>query len=285
VDLRTGTVCYDITVTGIGVAIEPAAGIGNAHIHSRAQDGGIAVDLETEFTAVAGVAETYQAIGCGTAPRRVLVDILLHPEQYYVNDAYRRLPVVQDWGGPIGFWTATRHPDWFRAFVIGNTWAWPLRDDRSIEWFSKILGSRRLGGVLVRQGDVFVNLFMKGGMRRKKLSIDEQFMYRRPHPTPESREPVHVLPREILAADNFLAEVKQGLGRVADKPALIVWGPKDPGFKERHRVRWEGIFRNHRTVILPGAAQYIQEDAPEEIVRCNQRLVAWNRLVIINRGA
>ncbi len=30
--------------------------------------------------------------------------------------------MVQDWGGPIGFWVATRHPEWFRAFVIGNTW-------------------------------------------------------------------------------------------------------------------------------------------------------------------
>jgi hypothetical protein len=64
---------------------EPAARIGNAHIHSRAQDGAIAVDLATQFKAVDAAADTYQAIGCGTAPRRVLVDILLHAEQYYVN--------------------------------------------------------------------------------------------------------------------------------------------------------------------------------------------------------
>ena len=33
--------------------------------------------------------------------------------------------MVQDWGGPIGFAVATRHPERFAAFVIGNTWAWP----------------------------------------------------------------------------------------------------------------------------------------------------------------
>jgi hypothetical protein len=44
--------------------------------------------------------------------------------------------------------------------------------------------------------------------------------------------PVQVMPREILAAHQLLAEVEQGLGRVADKPALIVWGDKDPGFRE-----------------------------------------------------
>jgi hypothetical protein len=85
VDLRSGTVCYDITVTGIGEPTEPAAGIGNAHIHSYPLNGAIAVDLETQFVLVAGTTDTYQAADCVTAPRQVLVDILLHPEDYYVN--------------------------------------------------------------------------------------------------------------------------------------------------------------------------------------------------------
>ena len=85
VDLRRGTVCYDITVTGIGEPTEPAAGIGNAHIPSYLLNGAIAVDLETQFIAVAGTTDTYRATECVTAPRQVLVDILLHPEDYYVN--------------------------------------------------------------------------------------------------------------------------------------------------------------------------------------------------------
>jgi hypothetical protein len=85
VDLRTGTVCYNIIVTGIGEPAEPAAGIGNAHIHSYAESGAIAVDIETEFVPVDGAVDTYQATGCVTEERRVLVDILLHPEDYYVN--------------------------------------------------------------------------------------------------------------------------------------------------------------------------------------------------------
>jgi haloalkane dehalogenase len=70
--------------------------------------------------------------------------------------------MVQDWGGPIGFWVATRHPEWFRAFVIGNTRAWPMRGERSTEWFSKALGSPVPGGLLVRRADRFVNVFMRG---------------------------------------------------------------------------------------------------------------------------
>lgn len=58
----------------------------------------------------------------------------------------------------------------------------------------------------------------------------------------------------------------RGLSQVAGKPALILWGEKDPAFKEPLRLRWVRMFPNHRTEILRGASHYIQEDAPEEIV-------------------
>ena len=77
--------CYNITVSDIGVPTEPVAGIGNAHIHSHPAGGAIAVDLETQFSAVEGAVDTYQASDCVTAPRRVLIDILRNPEQYYIN--------------------------------------------------------------------------------------------------------------------------------------------------------------------------------------------------------
>lgn len=82
-DLRTGTVCYDISVTGVDAPTEPAPGLGNAHIHDFASGGGIAVDLETSFTLMGG---SYVADGCVTVRKRSeLVEILLHPEDYYVN--------------------------------------------------------------------------------------------------------------------------------------------------------------------------------------------------------
>ncbi len=216
------------------------------------------------------VALDYPGFGLSTAPAGYSYTVAEHArvvegfvEQLRLRDITL---MVQDWGGPIGFWVATRHPESFRAFVIGNTWAWPMTSDRSAAWFSRILGSARVGGALVRRADIFTNVFMRGGIRRKRLSVDEWFMYKRPHPTAESRVPVHVMPREILAADSLLAAVEQGLARVADKPALLVWGDKDMAFREPHRLRWEQTFPNHRTTILRGASHYIQEDAPEEIV-------------------
>jgi haloalkane dehalogenase len=174
--------------------------------------------------------------------------------------------MVQDWGGPIGFSVAVRHPERFRAFVIGNTFGWPVRGEKTFERFSKLMGSDFPGGLLVKQLDLFTKVFVPGGIKRKKLSQAEKDMYKRPHPTPASRIPVHVMPREILAAHELLLEVEQGLPRVAHLPALIVWGDRDQAFKEPQRRRWESTFPHHKTVILKGASHYIQEDAPEEIV-------------------
>jgi haloalkane dehalogenase len=87
--------------------------------------------------------------------------------------------------------------------------------------------------------------------------------YRGPFPTPESRQPVAVFPREILASRPFLAEVERGLPALRDRPALIVWPTRDVAFRERERRRWEATFPDHRTTLLEGAGHYIQEDAGE----------------------
>jgi haloalkane dehalogenase len=216
------------------------------------------------------IAVDYPGFGLSTAPAGYGFTVAEHArtlealiEKLDLRDVTM---MVQDWGGPIGMWSATRHPERFRAFVIGNTWAWPSTGDKTAERFSKLLGSNWPGGFLVERADIFVNLFLQGGMKRKKLTPEERAMYKQPHPTPESRVPVHVMPREILAAHDFLDEVARGLEKISDKPALIVWAERDPAFKEPQRLRWEQTFPRHRTEILRGASHYIQEDAPEEIV-------------------
>jgi haloalkane dehalogenase len=172
--------------------------------------------------------------------------------------------MVQDWGGPIGFAVATRHPDRFSRFVIGNTWAWP-KSDPGTQLFSRMLGGP-VGRRLIAQRNLFVERILPAGVRRRRLTDTEMAAYRGPFPTPASRRPTAVFPREILAARPFLAEVERRLPVLRDRPALIVWPTGDVAFRTRERRRWEELFPDHRTVILEGAGHYIQEDAPDEIV-------------------
>jgi haloalkane dehalogenase len=172
--------------------------------------------------------------------------------------------MVQDWGGPIGFGAATRQPDRFAAFVIGNTWAWP-KSDPGTQVFSRFLGGP-IGRRLILKRNFFVEKAIPGSMKLKELPQEVMDAYRGPFPDPESRVAVAVFPREILRSRPFLAEVERGLRQLTDRPALIVWPTADLAFRERERRRWEELFANHRTVTLEGAGHYIQEEAPEEIV-------------------
>jgi haloalkane dehalogenase len=171
--------------------------------------------------------------------------------------------MVQDWGGPIGFAVATRHPERFTAFVIGNTWAWP-KSDPMTQLFSRLLGGS-VGRRLILNRNLFVEVALGRGVRRP-LTDAAMEAYRGPFPTPGSRWPTAVLPREILASRPFLADIERRLPELRDRRALLVWPTRDPAFGDRERRRWEDLFPDHRTVVLEGAGHYIQEDAPDDIV-------------------
>jgi haloalkane dehalogenase len=214
------------------------------------------------------IAVDYPGFGLSTAPEGYGYTPVEHSRvvERLVNELDLRdvTIMVQDWGGPIGFSVATHNADRFAAFVIGNTWAWPKSDpDTQVFW--RFLGGP-IGKRLILNRNLFVERILPGGVRRTKLTPEVMDAYRRPFPTPRSRIPTWVFPREILGSRPFLAQVEAGLAKVADRPALIVWPTKDVAFKDPERKRWEEIFADHRTVTLEGAGHYIQEDAPEEIV-------------------
>jgi haloalkane dehalogenase len=174
--------------------------------------------------------------------------------------------LCQDWGGPIGFDVAGRLPDRFRAFVIGNTWAWPMTDSRGARVFSRVLGSGA-GRRLIQNRNVFVEKILPRATRERRLPDRVMEQYRGPFPTPASRYPVAVMPGQILAATPWFAEVERGLRALADRPTLLVWPTDDVAFRSAERERWESTFHSHTTVLLEGARHYIGEDAPDEIVR------------------
>jgi haloalkane dehalogenase len=123
-----------------------------------------------------------------------------------------------------------------------------------------------VGRQLILRRNFFVEKIIPAGVRRKKLSEAVMNAYRGPFPTPESRVPTHVFPRAILASRPFLAEVAHRLPALSNRPALIVWPTNDIAFRTPERKRWEETFPNHHTITLKGAGDYVQEDAPEEIV-------------------
>src|SRR5262249_34931367 len=99
--------------------------------------------------------------GYGYAPREHAAVLEQFVEQLDLQDVTL---MVEDWGGPIGFAVATRHPQRFSSFVIGTTWAWP-KNDSCTQVFSGVLGGP-IGGYLILKRNFFVERILPGNAKR-----------------------------------------------------------------------------------------------------------------------
>ncbi len=170
--------------------------------------------------------------------------------------------VMQDWGGPIGFALAADHPDLVDGVVVGNTWAWPLRGERRMEVFSRIMGGP-VGRVMARAFNGVWRFFMMRGFRRKPAR-NVMAMYAAPFRTGD-RIQTSIFPRELIKAVDLEQQAERGLESLRERPALLLWGIKDFAFKDTERSRFEDAFANHRTVLLD-ASHFWQEDQPDTAV-------------------
>ncbi|HLE46728.1 MAG TPA: alpha/beta fold hydrolase, partial [Candidatus Thermoplasmatota archaeon] len=91
------------------------------------------------------------------------------------------IPVMQDWGGPIGMGFATRHPDLIAGFVVHNTWAFVNNPPMTLPWLFRFLVLGKGGWSRATKRNLFTEVFIGKGQRKKGPELDP---YRAPHPTP-----------------------------------------------------------------------------------------------------
>jgi haloalkane dehalogenase len=167
------------------------------------------------------------------------------------------------WGGPIGLGLAGRRPELVRGVVIANTWAWP--DDRlKVRLFSALMGGP-LSPLLVDRLNLMIRLYLPFNLKRASLTDAERGAYEGPFP-PDKRWIMRVFPREIVRGRAYLREVEANLSKVTGKPAIIIWPDSDPGFGGAELARWQSLFPAAPTVVLRRAGQFVDEDAPDDIV-------------------
>ncbi len=181
----------------------------------------------------------------------------------------RVIPVVQDWGGPIGLGFAARHPDKIAGLVILNTWAFTTRGTPKLPVWFKVLTRGKVGDFVMGSRNAFVEQLMP------KLLVaptTERIMdgYRHPFPNKESRAGVVAFPRMIPTSDRHpdwdtMDTIEQALPRL-DVPAIILWGTKDPAFsKSRAHLFHELLPRALAPIWFDEAGHYLQEDIPGEL--------------------
>jgi haloalkane dehalogenase len=113
----------------------------------------------------------------------------------------------------------------------------------------------------------FVSRFFFSRGLAHKADPEVLAVYLAPWRDRERRIAAVVAPRQLIAASPYLKEVEAGLPKLADRPALIVWGNKDFAFRDTERTRFERAFLKHKTVLFDDASHFLQEDAGERIAQ------------------
>ncbi len=222
-------------------------------------------ELSSEFRCVAldypGFGLSEAADGYGYRPAEHAGVTARFIESLDLDDV---IVMLHDWGGPIGVAAAASARERIRGLVVGNTWAWPVNGDLHFEVFSRTMGGA-VGRELIRRLNLFVNLTIPAGHRRRRISGHELQHYQRPMATRERRNATAVLPRAIIADRGFLESVAADLELLRDLPSLLLWADGDPAFRDRERRRWQDLLPNRIDVTIAGAGHFVQSDAPQDV--------------------
>lgn len=171
--------------------------------------------------------------------------------------------VGQDWGGPVSLGIDVERADRVSGVVLGNTWFWPATPSFTV--FSAAMSSGPIQRRILERNFFVETLMPRFG--HGTYTDAEMRHYTAVQPTPEARRGVAELPKQIRAAGPLLAGIERDVpAKLGGKPALIVWGHRDRGFRRRAIVpRIQRAFSDAEVLDLPRAGHYFQEEAPDEV--------------------
>jgi haloalkane dehalogenase len=180
---------------------------------------------------------------------------------------------LHDWGGPIGLFWASRHPERVHSLVILNTWVHRPTGPVDLPLPLRLARMRGVGELLVKGLHVIVRAFLLGAgvLERERLTTNVRRAYLAPHRTWSARAGILRFPRDFPAGPEgdvaaFQDEIHRGMAALASVPVFIAWAGKDVVLGRAILDRWLADFPNATLLELPGSGHFLQEDAHELVI-------------------
>lgn len=193
--------------------------------------------------------------------------------------------VVHDWGSALGMDFARRNPDRVKSIVFMEAIVAPAMPIPSYEAmgdggeFFRNVRTPGVGEEMILRNNMFVEVVLPELGTVRKLTDVERQAYREPYPTPESRKPTLVWPREVPIAGEpaDVLEIVEHNGTWLHEtgiPKLMFYA--EPGAFGGPQVAayFAKNLKNIETNYVGPGFHYIQEDHPHMIGRA---LADWLR--------
>ena len=174
--------------------------------------------------------------------------------------------VVHDFGGPIGLPLGLDESHDVTALVVLNTWMWPLDNDPQIVKAGRLLGGA-FGRFLYGYANASLRLLMPrayGSRARLTPAVYQQYLA----PFRERRDRVlvlHRLAQSLLGSHRHYDGLWRQAKQIANRPALIVWGMRDPAFGPTYLTRWTDLLPHADVLRIEDAGHWPHEEASERV--------------------
>ncbi|MCP2287640.1 haloalkane dehalogenase [Nocardia amikacinitolerans] len=180
--------------------------------------------------------------------------------------------VGHDWGGALGMDWAARHPGRVRGIALIETFLRPMEWSEmpplGAELFRKFRSAE--GERMVLEENMFIEFNLPHGVTN--LAKEDHDVYRAPYPTPATRKPLLMWPREIPLGGEpaDVVDIVRNYGRyLAETPeiaTLIMVLENGTGLGSAESAQWAATtFANAELVSIPPAGHHAPEDRPHEI--------------------
>jgi haloalkane dehalogenase len=173
--------------------------------------------------------------------------------------------VVHDAGGPIGLPWAMDRPERVRNLVLFNTWMWSLKDNRLCMRLAHLVGNpiNRIYYRLLNASPTFIMPALFAD--RHRLPKPTQQQYLEPFRSFKAREGIYRMIEALEDSDDWFEKQWERRERLADKPALLLWGMKDPLYGESYLNRWLGLFHDYHSQRYYDTGRFVPDEAPRRV--------------------
>jgi len=187
--------------------------------------------------------------------------------------------VIHDWGSVLGLEYARRHPEKVRAVAMMEAIVPPAFPLASYEAMGEARGERfrqfrnpETGRPLLMEQNVFIEQILGRATLTRSMTEAEMTRYRAPFPTPESRFPIYVWPRELPIGGEPArnVEVVRDVGEwleTSDTPKLLLYARPGAIISPEAALAMQQRYRHLEAIFVGPGSHYIQEDQPEAIGR------------------
>ncbi len=172
--------------------------------------------------------------------------------------------VVHDFGGPIGLHAAIRHPNLVNRLVILNSWLWSTRHEPEYVRLHRLLKSPLLP-LLYRYLNFSPRVLLPQSFGDCKPGRKILRQYASPFASPAQRNGPLAFARSLLHDQDWFESLWQGREAISSKPALFIWGMKDPFLAPRYLDKFLTGFPNARVRELPRCGHFPQEEQPAQV--------------------